>query len=116
MSEEQQPEEPKKGRSNAIATYELLNGLDVKLERALVQLEALAAGRTDHELRIRQVEALSAGRTDHELRLRTVEDKLTALIAGLSASKGAVAAFWAVGSVIVATIVSVVVHFLPAHW
>lgn len=61
-------DQPRKGRSNAIATYETLNGLDVKLTRVETKLENLIENLTkydrsmlDHEARIRLLEASTQG-------------------------------------------------------
>lgn len=57
-----------KGRSNAIATYDLLNSFDVKLTRVETKLENLIENLTkadrsmqDHETRLRLLEASTQG-------------------------------------------------------
>jgi len=64
--EEGHSEAPRKGRSNAILTYETVARMDKNLAEANVKLDTV-------------IKTQQAGHTDHEVRLRVVETSVTAM-------------------------------------
>lgn len=71
-------EPPRKGRSNAILTYELMAGFDNKLTELVTRFDDF----------IRQRREADRDHQDHEVRLRTLEASMTAQTASKAASVG----------------------------
>jgi len=74
----------RKGRSNAILTYETVAGLDNKLTEVSTKLDNLYDKVSDRE----------AGHADHEARIRSLELSLAGLLAAGSSSVKMAAWFW----------------------
>jgi aspartate ammonia-lyase len=75
----------RKGKSNAILTYELLAGFDNKLTTLVAQFDAFRSTLSERQ----------ADFQDHEARLRSLEVAQTALLASTNTSKGQWRDIWA---------------------
>jgi len=89
----EQAHERRKGRSNAIATYEMLAGLDNKLTRVVADVGSLKDAMRDRKEDFQ----------DHEMRLRVIEAKQTAMDSSSSTSRGQWRDVW-FGVIAVATL------------
>ena len=80
------PEPPKKGRGNAILTYETVEGIKISLAEIKGDVKNIVDAQVRHD----------EDNKDHEARLRVQETKLTAYIAGTNANKGQAQWMWSV--------------------
>lgn len=98
-------------RSNAVATYEVVSGLDQKLTRLIAQFEWFTEA-----MRKRDEEAL-----DFEARIRGLESRLTVTETALGTSKGAWNTVWfgviAIGTLLLSLTNTIVqlLHGTPSH-
>ncbi|GJE18752.1 hypothetical protein [Methylobacterium marchantiae] len=67
----------RKGRGNAILTYETVDDIKTQLTRVIVTLESITANQDRHD----------AGHKDHESRLRVLEAQLIGFMAGATATR-----------------------------
>lgn len=102
---------PRRGRSNAIVTYQTLEALlrgvervDAKMDHLYERVHDIRSGYTEHEARIRALELALARASEHEVRIKALE--LTS--ASTQASRGTATwlwqAVWPVAAVIIAVL------------
>ncbi len=87
-------EEPRKGRSNAILTYEKLEELTLGIASAQLKLDVLDA----------RMKGFGNNHTDHEIRIRALELTLAGLAASRGTASWAFSAVWPIATVLIAGI------------
>lgn len=85
-------EEPKKGRSNAIMTYETIEALNLGIQRVSIKLDGVADDIRD----------MNKVRDDHEIRIRALELAQARQGGSLSTGTSAFLAIWPVAGFLMA--------------
>lgn len=96
---------PRKGKSNAILTYELLAEFDRKLTKVSERFEASMERQNDRDKDL----------ADHEARLRAVERDIIAIIAGTTSGKNWAGHAWTVFVFLFGAAVSIIGIFVGAY-
>jgi hypothetical protein len=90
MSDDTTSEEPKKGRSNAILTYETVEQLNLGIQEVRLTTKAIKEDITD----------INRIRDDHEVRIRALELAQARQGGALSTGSAAFLAIWPVAGVL----------------